>query len=223
MNHVNNRHRQTGMTIIEILVALFIGLFLIGGLLQLFVNSKQSYRMQDNISRLQENGSFAMEFIARDLRMVGYRDIGGGCAPISGALAGADDNSDQNDSIVDGTDTVTVQMSLPGSCASALIYSIRPGANGQPALFKRIGTATAQELVEGIENMQILYGEDTNGDNTPDYYVAAGSVGDWERVISVRATLTARTLDANLDPTANDDGRLRRTYQSTITLRNRLP
>ena len=107
---------------------------------------------------------------------------------------------------------------MPAGCNSSIQYSIRSGAGGQPALFQN-----NDELVEGIENMQILYGEDTNGDNTPDHYVAVGGVGDMERVVSVRVALTARTLDANLDPAANDDGRLRHTFQSTITLRNRLP
>jgi len=54
MKHKTN---QTGMTLIEIMVALLIGAFLLGGVLQIFTGSQQTYLMQQNLSRLQENGS----------------------------------------------------------------------------------------------------------------------------------------------------------------------
>ncbi|MGZ4960106.1 MAG: PilW family protein [Methylomonas sp.] len=83
--------RQSGLTLVEIMIALLIGAFLLGGVLQIFINSRQTYRMQENLSRLQENGRFAMEFISRDLRMAGYL----GCASL-GAVTPAIDASPQN-------------------------------------------------------------------------------------------------------------------------------
>jgi type IV pilus assembly protein PilW len=71
---MKNKTYQTGMTLIEIMIALLIGAFLLGGVLQIFISSKQTYRMQENLSRLQENGRFAMEFLSRDIRMAGYWD-----------------------------------------------------------------------------------------------------------------------------------------------------
>lgn len=82
--------RQAGMTLVEIMIALLIGAFLLGGILQIFINSRQTYRMQENLSRLQENGRFAMEFISRDLRMAGYM----GCASL-GAVTPTIDASPQ--------------------------------------------------------------------------------------------------------------------------------
>jgi type IV pilus assembly protein PilW len=38
---------QTGFSLIEMMVALTIGLFLLGGVLAIYVNSKQSYRQND--------------------------------------------------------------------------------------------------------------------------------------------------------------------------------
>ncbi len=69
---MKNKPYQTGMTLIEILIALLIGAFLLGGVLQIFVSSKQTNRMQENLSRLQENGRFAMNFLTKDIRMAGY-------------------------------------------------------------------------------------------------------------------------------------------------------
>ncbi len=64
---------QRGMTLIEIMIALLIGVFLIGGILQIFLGTKRSYRMQENLSVLQENARFASEFISNDLRIPGYQ------------------------------------------------------------------------------------------------------------------------------------------------------
>ena len=64
MKKTRLKTRQHGFTLIEIMIALVLGAFLIGGVLQIFLSSKQTYRMQDNLSRIQENGRFAMEFIS---------------------------------------------------------------------------------------------------------------------------------------------------------------
>jgi len=65
-------HTQRGLTLVEILVALMISAFLIAGVIQLFIGSKQTYRGHDALSRIQENGRFALDSMARDIRMAGY-------------------------------------------------------------------------------------------------------------------------------------------------------
>jgi len=45
---------------------------LLAGVATVFVANKQSYRLQDSLARLQENGRFAIEFLERDIRMAGY-------------------------------------------------------------------------------------------------------------------------------------------------------
>lgn len=54
-----------------------------------------------------------------------------------------------------------------------------------------------EELVQGVENMQILYGLDT--DATPDgfanRYVVASAVADWQAVVSVRLMLRMRSIN----------------------------
>ncbi|MFC1665831.1 PilW family protein, partial [Pseudomonadota bacterium] len=51
--------RTKGFTLIELMVAMVIGLFLLAGLIQIFFAGKQTYRLGDGLSRLQENGRFA--------------------------------------------------------------------------------------------------------------------------------------------------------------------
>ena len=152
----------------------------------------------------------------------------------------------------------------PGNIASAPVQSAAGGtvmklagtvyyvgkrdnvATNPPTLYRRQLSTTgiagaAEELVEGIEDMQILYGEDTNNDtnSTADRFVPADQVSDWRQVVSVRISLLVQSLEDNLVPTpqaytfngvvyngasgngaAPPDGRLRRTFTTTINLRN---
>jgi type IV pilus assembly protein PilW len=121
-------------------------------------------------------------------------------------------------------------------------YYIRESANGTgPALWRRVGLENPQELAEGIENMQVLYGEDTDGDQSPNAYRTADAVTDWTQVVSLQVALLAagtqdRVADADprtfnllgevVDPTdggnIESDGRLRRVLSFTVALRNRL-
>ena len=64
--------RQLGISMVEVLVALVISLFLLGGIVQVYLANKASYSFTDSISRIQENGRFAMDLMAQDLRMAGF-------------------------------------------------------------------------------------------------------------------------------------------------------
>jgi type IV pilus assembly protein PilW len=61
-----------GFSLTELLVAMVIGLVLLGGLVTLMVNSKKNYSQQEYSARLQENARFAMQFLTYDVRMAGY-------------------------------------------------------------------------------------------------------------------------------------------------------
>jgi len=64
---------QRGLSIIELMIALLLGLLLMGGVLQLFLSSKRTYLTNAALSQVQESGRFALEFLAYDLRNAGYR------------------------------------------------------------------------------------------------------------------------------------------------------
>lgn len=107
------------------------------------------------------------------------------------------------------------------------IYYIGTNSAGEPALFrlsmKNAGVMVPEELVDGVEDMQITYGEDTDGDRTANVYVDAPAVGDMTHVVSVRIELTVRSAEDNITETvAHGDRRLRNTFGTTITIRNRI-
>lgn len=66
------RKTQMGLTLVELLIGLSVGLIITLAVGYLYTNSRQTYRVNDNVARMQENGRYAMEMIGRDLRMAGY-------------------------------------------------------------------------------------------------------------------------------------------------------
>ncbi|MEJ2115278.1 MAG: hypothetical protein P8X88_04355, partial [Gammaproteobacteria bacterium] len=63
---------QNGFSVVELMVALLLGLFLVSGVTGMYISSKQTYRMTDNLSQIQESLRFSLDFISRDIRMAGY-------------------------------------------------------------------------------------------------------------------------------------------------------
>ena len=116
------------------------------------------------------------------------------------------------------------------------VYYIGTGASGGPALFVKVldrGLLESRELVDGIDTMQVLYGEDADGDGIANIFREANQVGDWSKVVNVRAAVLARTTEnadtqldtqtyvvAGTDIGPFDDYRHRRVFTSTIEIRN---
>ena len=121
------------------------------------------------------------------------------------------------------------------------IFYLTNGAGNEPSLFREFltstGTSDEEELTEGVENMQILYGEDTSAplDGNVDQYVTAAAVGTWDNVLAVRVSLLMRSVQNNVvnqpqavefngatvNSGAGADRRLRKVFTATFAIRNR--
>jgi len=64
--------RQAGLTLVELMVAMAIGVFLIAGALTVFAKTRDLYRTNEDAARLQETARFAMGLMEGDLRMANY-------------------------------------------------------------------------------------------------------------------------------------------------------
>jgi len=62
-------NKQTGLTLVELMVALAIGSFLMIGAVQIYSQSRQAFVVNESIARVQETAQFAMDTIEADLRM----------------------------------------------------------------------------------------------------------------------------------------------------------
>ena len=261
--------QQQGLTLIELMVSLLISLLILAGLFTVYQSNQRGYRLNDGMVRVQENGRFAIDFLTRDIRRAAFpaNDIDVQRFLFTGStndalVAGHPNTSDtlnlRHGTIGDETQDCTGQTP-PAAGASA------DGANGLPnttmnqyvirntgrtnnrslAIFALFCNNT--ELVEGIENMQVLYGIDTEVpfnsrdfianqyvtvDNVPD--LDSDGIPDWSRVVSLRIALLASSVDERTDsvsqrtfnllnsPTIGPfaDQKIRRVYTTTVLIRN---
>lgn len=118
---------------------------------------------------------------------------------------------------------------------ATVIYYIRNSASGTgPALWRVVGNGGPEELIQGVEGMQVEYGVDTNGDTFVDNYVRANAVTDWNTVASVSIAMLIRSLAQDAPSTDEQtydllgtdfgpysDRRQRKLFTTTIALRNR--
>ena len=122
--------KQLGLSLVELMISITLGLVLMTGVVQMFLSSKLVYSNQQALSRLQETGRLAMDFLARDVRMAAYY----GCFRITGDTGHILQNSalqigglhEHFDVGVMGYDSTA---SLPHGAAADLGASVVPVAN----------------------------------------------------------------------------------------------
>ncbi len=125
---------------------------------------------------------------------------------------------------------------------TAYRYYIRPyhattNPNG-PSLWRvslnNLATPINEEALPGVDNMQVLYGENTGGSSSPNVYRTAANVSDWSAVTSIKIGLLIRSLNEYgtdtdtstyqvLDETiaAANDRRRRKVFMTEIAIRNK--
>jgi len=233
-----------GFTLVELMVALVISLLLMAGVIQVYLSSKQSYRLQDNVARIQESGRLATEILTRYIRLAGYRAH---LAQTPNQLFPTGTSQ-----VISGThpngqpDTVTINFQGDGTMQDCLgntvtnlalahnLFSV--SANGELQCTSNGAAAGPMPLVGNIQDMQISYGVNNNGNVPPaaSQYMAADAVttANWPNVVSVRISLLVQSPEDNLVDapqtytfnsvtTTPADRRLRHVFTSTIGLRNR--
>jgi len=73
---------QKGLSLVELMISITLGLILLTGVIKVFLSSKTVYSSQNALSRVQETGRLAIDFISRDIRMGGF--MGCDSNPIKG-------------------------------------------------------------------------------------------------------------------------------------------
>jgi len=327
MSRQNNpiTHRDCcGFSLVELMVAIVLSSLLLFGVTEIYLSNKQSNRLQNGFSTVQENGRMAVELLTRDIRVADFW----GCIPDSGSI---DNNLDQasanydpslhsmvngglgglnnitshtinGKSVLAGTDVLILRgakendvriekpymtiksaavhinkgskiqpddVLLISDCMAGDVFQntasntptsgtishntgtgtigngdkefkkiyggdarvLRPyvkayfialGTNGLPSLYVSEDGNLA-ELIPGVEDMQVTYGEDTDGDLVPDVWRAAGVVADMQAVLAVKVELMVASDEVVGSTAANSpDRRLRKPYFFTTNIRNRM-
>jgi len=73
LNYGSRSKKAKGFTLIEVMVSLFISTAIIGGTLSLFLATKKTQRFTNAVAEIQQSGSFALNYLKREIRMVGYQ------------------------------------------------------------------------------------------------------------------------------------------------------
>lgn len=363
-----NCRRQLGVTLIELMISLLLGLLLTAGMVQVFGSNRQTYEFTQALSRIQENARFALDHMAYNTRMAGYSgclsdvkvynnlntptdfrdDLQNGVqghnangtavgqsftAATTDPAPSSDVNAwtpalpaELNNRVIPGSDVLVVrgvggaphplvapfnnsaqlfvnnphdftlgEILVVTDCQKASIFQltnvtstgfginlvhsnnntyspgnasptwgpeqdyglgaevarlqtfafyIGRGGNNRPSLFQlrlqresdTLAGFQPEELIQGVDSMQIRYGVDVDADRAADSWQSAEAVADWSSALSVEISLLARATDEygsetdtlvyNLGGTQFnpvDDRRLRQVFSTSVGVRNRLP
>lgn len=195
--------KQRGVTLIELLVSMMLGLSLIAGMSHLFIQSQKSFTLQRNLSDMTDDASFVLEILAKGLLQAGYSDDGqtDKFMPDSGVLGSSTDFA--QDEFIHGTDsefvyryklsssTQTNQLNtflctrppilayLANDIVTVRIYKAND-ADGTPTFYCKVkqdsdSTAkNADPLISDVTKLVIKYGIRDKTNNTSYYTDKAG-------------------------------------------------
>jgi type IV pilus assembly protein PilW len=202
-----------GFTMIELLIALTIGIFLTGALLTIVQMNRTVFGNQSLLSQLQDNERLAMSMMSDVVQSAGYFPnptlyTAGNVFPASGSFGSQQWITGTYGGGAAPGDSLTVRY-MTASGDGNLTCSGQPNTSGGNVLYVsqfqvvQVNATTSQlvctvggtayALATGITNMTVLYGVQTNaaapGRNV-DSYMNAAQVTNWSNVISVLVTMT---------------------------------
>lgn len=214
--------RSRGFTLVEIMVALAIGTVIMLGATTVFMSTLRSYTVQNGVAEASDTGRYALQYLARHIRMAGYRDSDWARGPLPGAVAFTNGTSDSF--------TVTYESEFGCNLVSA--GAIAEISNEFDVVDGALRCNT-RTIIDGVDEMQLFLGEDLDGDDIADRYVAPGTGGlDLDSVVTVSVNLLVRTESDRVSGGAaalafdfwngggDNDGRLRREYSTVVEVRN---
>src|SRR3972149_2029044 len=72
MNMQKNNRTASGFTMVELIIAMAIGLIILGALYSVFTMQNRTLSIQEQITEMQQNARLGMEIMLRDIQMAGY-------------------------------------------------------------------------------------------------------------------------------------------------------
>lgn len=182
--------KQRGVTMIELMIAVILGLGLVAGIGQLFVQSQKSFRLQRNVSDMTDDAAFILESFAKGVLLAGFADDPNTAFTTADAnvmsVSGVPNISLDEKEFIHGTDTQLVYRyklgSSPygdGNCADTNRNSCE--------LDNFVGTSELKGYMNDIVTVRIYKKNDTDG--TPVFYSKA-------KIEPKPATLSSDTFNA---------------------------
>jgi type IV pilus assembly protein PilW len=210
-------HNQRGMSLISLMIALAIGIFLLAGLFQVWNQTRLTFSSQGQLAQLQDNQRMALTMMANTVQTGGYYPIHLNY-PVSSGTTYTPNLMLANGSIVQGqflygthdtttgADVLTVRYVADKTSGDSTTLDCQGQSEPTGTVVTNTYQLTANQLtcstdgvnflpiVQGtLSSMVITYGVDTLGDGTALQYLTADKVQSlsvWGRVLSVKIALT---------------------------------
>ena len=195
---------QAGFTLIELMVAIALSLFIVAGLSVLFVNQKTTFTSQDQQAQVQDSQRLAMTMLTTTIQSAGYfidplnnTQVGALPASVLNNPDGTSFSAAQGIGGTSGTvgpggtsDTLNVRYqtasgdgimnclggSNPSSAANPAVWVNSFAVNASNELTCAVNGGSAVALVSNVAQINLLYGVDTTGDGTTDTYLSANAI-----------------------------------------------
>ena len=243
---------QQGFSLMELMIGVSLSTILMSGIVQLMAGSVSAYRLQLGQSQIEESVRYARDVLVTHIAQAGFQ-AEPWLSPVTfhaltdESLNGSSSSADQlglqrwsrtncygnNNPILDGEGQPAffmLQTRFKVNTSNNLAITCRYGPDTS-ALRTQINNFG---LIEDVESMQVLYGEDRDGDAIADAWVPAQT---WSQESNIRAVKVALLLSTRqafdqaastqltlLDETITTaaDGHLRRIRSFTTAIRGRL-
>jgi type IV pilus assembly protein PilW len=216
------RARQSGLTLIELMIAVAVATFLIGGVLTMVQSTRNTFATQNLLAQLQDNERLVMSFMAEVIEAAGYYPnprlyTSGAVLPVAGVFTAAGQAVFGTQGAGPPGDTVTIRY---GAALNDNVFNCRGTTNTgvapydtfvnrfwvnnavatNPVLtctFSSSLGATDVPLVNGVTSLQISYGVKRNPLDTQscaDTYLRASQMlaADWGNVCTVKVVVLFR-------------------------------
>ncbi|NNF17087.1 MAG: prepilin-type N-terminal cleavage/methylation domain-containing protein [Gammaproteobacteria bacterium] len=271
--------QQRGFNLVELMIALVVGLFLVAGALRIYTQSQTAIQVNESIARIQETARFAMGIIEKDVRAAelwgrtnnplaingsgepAAADIygvtshcepnwsvhvaraiegannsnpyAGSCIPSTAYQPGSDvlvvrhadevevatadlqpgviylrSNSNFGQIFVGTTEPTNVSVDAVNNALVSVAYWISNRSDNDPSVpslrrsfLGAVGgnpTIINEEVISGVEDMQVQYGIDTTGDNSVNTYVDFDDVTNTDAIMVARVWIRVRAENAEM-------------------------
>lgn len=245
MRPVRSFHGQLGLSLVELLVALALSLFLVAGIVTLYTSFRQGYEVQKQSMALQRKERLASNFVGAIVQSSGYYAQPQTYSPVTAFpsnltfMAGQAIYGTSSSQSGDYSDTLSLRfLTGPGDNAVDCLGQQNTGSSTQlyvntfsldsskdeltctvsgPGL-----TTQTHALVAGISSLHFLYGLDTDGDGSANVYVPASDISQdqWVAVRSVE--MVAKFLTRQTATGLPGDHPVPITFEAVFPLRTNL-
>ncbi|MCJ8297793.1 MAG: PilW family protein [Pseudomonadales bacterium] len=234
--------RQQGFSLVELMIAMLLGTFLIGGLMSVFISSANNYKVQQALTEVQHKGRYILRILRQDVQKAGFnfttseavKEFTGGvgdCAP------GREIFEVYWNAALPPLEEIWRYCYYVTADNVLMRNKVKEGDAVSPA--------TVLEIAEGVQELRFSYAVDTvNDDDVIDQitvsgvsktYVLASSLeldplATWEKVRAVRLEVLVRSDTKNVTNqlqqipapfnTVAADNNLYQIFSATLAMRN---